>query len=390
MLGKRRVPTRHPRILYAPRGVPTHRQLQLVAASGGRCAFPGCNKFLLAHPLTHDDGNYSQTAHIRAFSPQGPRGAGPRPKDPHELANLILLCPACHKLVDDKPREYPDDVLRAYKDEHERRIYELTAIGPELRTTVLQLKGTIGGQSVDIPAPEVRAAVAPRYAAARVGAVIDLTAIASEGSDFYELARKQIRRDLRSFLQGGIDGREVRHFSVFALAPIPVLACFGRALGDKLSIDLFQRHRDQSWKWKTDGSPVEYALRVVREGSERNAVGLILSLSGQITESSLPATIDGRFWLYEIALKDREPSRDFLRLRDDLARFRRSYQEALGTITRAHDGIRELHVFPAVPAPVAIACGQELLPKVHPELVIYDNVKGTFVRAITINTKEDL
>lgn len=343
------------------------------------------------HPLTHGDGNYSETAHIRAFSPLGPRGAGRRPKDVHDLSNLILLCPTCHKLIDDKPSEYPDEVLRAYKQEHERRIFELTAIGPELRTTVLQLKGTIGGQHVDIPAPEVRAAVAPRYVVAgRNDLLIDLTGLRIESEDFYRHAHKQIRKDLRTYLGGGIDGPGVRHFSVFALAPIPVLACFGRELGDKLSIDLFQRHRDQSWKWKANGVPVEYEFRVVREGSERHAVGLILSLSGAVTQNSLPTEIDGRFWLYEIVLKGRNPGRDFLRLRDDLARFRRTYQEALGTITKNHDGLSELHLFPAVPAPVAIACGQELLPKVHPDLVVYDNVKGTFVRAITINTREDL
>jgi hypothetical protein len=98
----------------------------------------------------------------------------------------------------------------------------------------------------------------------------------------------------------------------------------------------------------------------------------------------------GKSWLYEITLKDQEPRRDFLQLRDDLVRFRQIYREALAKIIRGHDEIKELHVFPAVPAAIAIACGQELLPKAHPDLIVYDNVKGTFCPVITINTRDDL
>jgi hypothetical protein len=177
---------------------------------------------------------------------------------------------------------------------------------------------------------------------------------------------------------------------VFALAPIPVLACLGRELGDKVTVDLYQRHRDQSWKWKEEGTPGEYEFLLRCSGTDRNAVGLILSLSGKVTDGSLPPGMMGRFWLYEITLKGQDPGREFLRLRDDLVRFRRMYQEVLATIIKDHDGLKELRLFPAVPAPIAIACGQELLPKVHPDLVIYDQIKGAFRHAITINTRQDL
>jgi hypothetical protein len=109
-----------------------------------------------------------------------------------------------------------------------------------------------------------------------------------------------------------------------------------------------------------------------------------------VADSSLPSAELNSAWLYEITLKSQEPNREFLRIREDLARFRRAYQEALGTILKTHDGLTELHLFPAAPAPIAVACGQELLPKVHPSIVVYDNVRGKFRRAITINTSEDL
>ena len=374
-----------------PRGVPAQTAIRLAAASAGRCEF--CNNPLFWHPFTQQDGNFAEKAHIYPFSSGGPRGGGKRPAAIHTFENLMFLCAACHKLVDDKKNEalYSIDALRKRKAEHEARIAEITAAGPELRTTVLQVKGVIGGQHVDIPAAQVREAVAPRYVTDQTGYVIDLTGAATESPESFELARREIRRRLSEFLRGGIDGLKARHFSVFALAPIPVLVCLGREIGDKLAVDLYQRHRDnQSWTWKADGDPVEYDVERLQVGTDPTAVALVLSLSGAISRGSLPAAIDGAYSIYEMTLKGREPDREFLRRRDDLTRFQRAYQLALGAILKDHESLRQIHLFPAVPAPVAIACGRELLPKVHPALLVYDNDGGNFRFAIAVNRGEDL
>lgn len=371
------------------RDIPVLVRMRLAAASGGRCEFPGCHAYLFAHHVTLTEGNFAEAAHIVGFKEAGPRGRGLRPNrsEINAFDNLMLLCARCHKLIDDDPGSYSVSLLRSYKTEHERRIHELTEIGPELKTTIIQLRGTIAGQQVDIPAPDVRLAIAPRYAANRTGHVIDLRGISAETPQFFATAQEQIRKDLRTYLSGGIDGPRVQHFSIFALAPIPVLICFGRELGDKVSSELYQRHRDtQDWKWKENGDPVEFEFHQLQQGTDPTCVGLLLSLSGRIPHSSIPNEIDTRFSLYELTLKGQEPSREFLRQRVDLLCFRRVYREALATILNHHDRLRELHLFPAVPAPVAIACGQELLPKVHPDLLVYDYVKETFKHAITINT----
>jgi hypothetical protein len=177
---------------------------------------------------------------------------------------------------------------------------------------------------------------------------------------------------------------------VFALAPNPVLAGLGRELGNKVAVDLFQRHRDQSWRWREDGPTVSYDFRKVREGTEPTCVALQLSLSGRITADSLPTTIDTRFTIYELTLEGQEPGVEFLRRRDDLVAFRKAYRDALANIHAAHGHVDEIHLLPAVPAPVAIACGQEVMPKAHAALAVYDNVKGAFQYALTINTREDI
>src|SRR4029077_18651458 len=54
--------------------------------------------------------------------------------------NLMLLCAPCHKLIDDRPADYPRSVLEAYKRDHERRISHVTGLVPDLRTTVVHLE----------------------------------------------------------------------------------------------------------------------------------------------------------------------------------------------------------------------------------------------------------
>jgi hypothetical protein len=64
-----------------------------------------------------------------------------------------------------------------------------------------------------------------------------------------------------------------------------------------------------------------------------------------------------------------------------------AYQKALRTIGSQHSGVSELHLFPAIPAPVAVLCGIELLPKIDPKLLVYDADKATdgFTLVLTVN-----
>jgi hypothetical protein len=105
----------------------------------------------------------------------------------------------------------------------------------------------------------------------------------------------------------------------------------------------------------------------------------------------LPQTIDATFTVYEITLANLAPGVDFLRQREDLERFRRAYRDFLAILRRDHPGLQAIHVLPAVPAPVAVACGYDLLPKRDPSLLVYDydKAKGGFNLRITINNTQD-
>jgi hypothetical protein len=376
------------------RHIPEATKILLAVHSGGRCEFRGCNRYLFEHPLTLQGGNFSEHAHIVAFSELGPRGMdGTRPDDINSPDNLVLLCATCHKLIDDRPDDYPRVVVEAFKRQHEERVRHVTGLGPDVQTSVVQLKARIAGSAVDIPAPHIYEAVSPRYPVDKRGYVIDLTAYGDETRDeYYKLASQEIQRQVARIYDPGMDVERTRHISLFALAPIPLLTLLGSCLSSMIAVEFYQRHRtgDQPWKWKTDGDPVRYEIRKRRSGTDRAQVALVVSLSGVINEKSLPAEIGKRFSVYEITIADQTPNVDFLRQRRDLEEFRLVYRNFLSAVMKEHPDVKELHLFPALPAPVAIACGHDLLPKVHPALLVYDYDKktGGFMLGLQVNVRD--
>lgn len=169
---------------------------------------------------------------------------------------------------------------------------------------------------------------------------------------------------------------------------MPLLVYLGSRLSNKVSMDFFQRHRDtENWGWKKSGFAVKYKFHKIRGGSDPERVALLLCLSGTGPRENLPAEIDSGYSVYELTLDGMTASPTFLSRREDLENFRIAFQEALAEISKVHGSLKELDLFPAVPAPVAVLCGRETLPKVHPALRVfdYDKAHGGFVYQLTVN-----
>jgi CBASS immunity sensor of nucleotide second messenger signals len=93
----------------------------------------------------------------------------------------------------------------------------------------------------------------------------------------------------------------------------------GSQLSNKVSTDLYQRHRDsESWTWKKSGCPVKYKFQSLQTGSDTNKVALLLCLSGCGPQDNLPAQVDAAYSVYEITLDGMTASPTFLSLREDL------------------------------------------------------------------------
>lgn len=99
-----------------------HTKLRLFAASGGYCQNPGCERYLFL-----DTGSkrihIAEMAHVFAANIEGPRAnAGLSEAERGAFENLLLLCSACHTIVDKAEQDFPDQLLAAWKRDHEARL----------------------------------------------------------------------------------------------------------------------------------------------------------------------------------------------------------------------------------------------------------------------------
>ena len=72
----------------------------LWALAAGHCEL--CGSDVTSTLLSGLRGKYGQVAHIEAYSPGGPRYSEVQTeKECNSIDDLMLLCPACHKLIDE-------------------------------------------------------------------------------------------------------------------------------------------------------------------------------------------------------------------------------------------------------------------------------------------------
>lgn len=96
----------------------------IIAESGGYCAFPDCDRYLLEDGTGIDKQVFvGKIAHIIGHSRTGPRGDLNVPEDQLDLPeNLLVLCGTHHDIVDMQPNHYSVPVLIQMKKDHKLRI----------------------------------------------------------------------------------------------------------------------------------------------------------------------------------------------------------------------------------------------------------------------------
>ncbi|MHB0914596.1 MAG: SAVED domain-containing protein [Thermoleophilia bacterium] len=368
--------------------IPKDVQLKLWVNSAGFCEFLGCNSFLLSDGLTLSEANYSNIAHIISWTETGPRGDSKlSPELGADYSNLMLMCKDHAGLIDNKNyvKDYPVDLLKTWKREHEDKVKLLiTQYGVE-KTNPLVLISKINGQIPEINFDEIKKAVAPRYPNDEKGILIDLTDFDSDNDQSLDTLARIISEKTQKALESGIVTHRPQHLSVFALAPIPLLVHLGVCLGDKITADLYQKQRStQSWEWQEDPNMEDFAFEIIRPKSFQNKVAVVLSLSGKIHNSEIEPLLVGDHSIYEIMIE--KPNRDFLTDRKMLMQFKTIYHRLLAEIRETHGKDCEIHMFPAVPAPIAVTCGQAILPKSDPPIFVYDKKKGGgFEKVLKVN-----
>jgi hypothetical protein len=368
---------------------PPRVQSALWARAGGRCQYRGCNRDLVGDLISgNEDALFGFIAHVVADSPGGPRGDAVRsPQLARSLENLMLLCSIHHKLIDvDDVPGHPEPLLLAMKAEHETRVALLAGIDEGRASHVLRFGASIGANEALVSTRAIFAAMPPDHHPASHQTIdLELTGHAFSDADpaFWAMQQVNLQRNFAARVGGRIERQEIRHLSIFALAPQPLLIELGRLLCDIVPMVVHQRHREPpTWAWQRDFPTVRYKPGQPAQ-RRTGAVALKLGVSATVTDDRIERVLGGGAAIWSLCAE--APHNDIVRCPEDQVAYRRALRALFDAIKARHGDRTPVHVFPALPASLAVETGRVWMPKADPELRIYDQQRDRgFVPALTI------
>lgn len=360
----------------------------LWAVSAGICEFGGCTNRLYSHHVTKENVNLAQRAHIYAFSEGGKRFSRLiTRKKINDIDNLMLLCGACHDLVDSESTGYSAEVLRAMKKEHEDRIERLTSIKPDLQSEVVIYNANISNGAIKVSDFSANEAVTPERYPARIRPINlspDLHLYDNE-ENYWSVMSKHLDQAFAAHESAIKD----KHISVFSVAPQPLLFKLGTLLNRNYDVDVRQSQGDiSSWHWQGDTKSIELQLlETPLQGSACEKAALTIEITARLSDEEVAALFyDCR--TYRIVANTCTPSA--IKNKADIRAVLDIYREALNKIRLECAPNVQIALLPIAPASVSIEAGRQLM-KGDPAITIYDRNFQTkeWIPALSFNKKEE-
>ncbi len=356
--------------------------------AAGRCQFSGCNKKLFRDALTKGEFNHAYIAHIVADVPGGPRGHVTKSdllKD--KLTNLMLLCDKHHRLIDKvKVAEHPVKYLTEMKKEHEDRIEIVASIKQNMHSHIVTYKANIGSHTPEITYETVREFLLPTHYPAMPSA-IDLSLgnspFRDKNASFWKAEVENLEMQFKDQLTPKFRKSEVKHLSVFAFAPMPLLIKLGTLINDIQNAEIHQPVRNpKTWNLNDNSQPNVFSL--TNPIKSIPIVALNISLSATINNDRITSVLGTSCSIYTLTIAS--PFNDFLKSKKHLQDFSIEIRQLLNNIKAKYNAQTPLHIFPAMPIATAIELGRIWMPKADMPLIIYDEntINSGFVKAVEI------
>lgn len=372
------------------KGVSLRVRNAIWARAAGRCMFPGCSQDLTGDLISGlEDRNFGFIAHIVADVPGGPRGDPVRsPALCNDPGNLMLLCGVHHKVIDvDQVSDFPESRLIGIKADHERRIAIATEIDGDRASHILRYAANIGHHESPVAYEQMSIAMLPDRYPATGRQTLDLEILGCTIQDhepaYWAFHRENLGRQFAAKVRERIESREVRHLTVFSLAPQPLLIELGRLLGDIVATDVRQLHREpKGWRWAEDQAPLKFIVHEP-EAVTNGPIALKLAVSAPVDEVRIRDVLGANAEIWSLSIS--EPGNDVVRRPEDLAAFRKAMRGVYRDIKDRHGDAQSISVFPVLPVSLAVEVGRVWMPKADLALKLFDQVRGRgFVEAFTI------
>lgn len=352
----------------------------LCSKAAGMCEFEGCNERLFYDNVTHKDFNHSFAAHIVASDPNGPRGDKYRSALlSDKLENLMLMCAKHHKLIDDHPEEYPEEMLKMMKEKHEKKVEEICKLFHVPETTLIFFTSAIKGKhEVVINKTNAKKATLPNK---KPDSEYGIDILVSDHNDYcskeyWNNCCEKLKEQYYRFLYNPFFQHNKGDFSLFTIAPMPLIIKLGELIGDKVSCDVYQKTRiPDTWEWQADTKTNEFNIKIEKQDLSDNNVALVISLTNDIQYDRVNSVCDYKN-IYKI--KAERNSVDCIRSIEDLSAFWHTYQMVMEEILNTHGKECVIHLFPSMPVSASFEVGRRYMKGVYPKIIIYDDNEGFF------------
>lgn len=391
MIRKSKMPKAPKSVYEIKRHIPPAIERELWARAAGRCQFNGCNKIIYKSSVTQERVNLAEKAHIYSFSPKGPRGMCPyksNRKELNSISNLLLVCHGCHETIDqDKAGlRYSAELLMGWKSEHEKRVKIVTGIAPDKKSHVVLYGAKIGDEKSPLRYSETAVAMFPnRYPADENPIHLSMDCEHEDRRpDYWKIESKNLRTKFDKNIVPRIEENNPAHFSLFALAPQPLLIYLGALFTDKRFVDVYQLHREpKTWEWQPRPTGLKYIVK--RPVDFKRPPVLMISLSDRISKDRIRAVLGNKISVWELTIND--PHNDFLKSKTQLSIFRETVRKLMVSIKEKHGHAKALSIFPAMPVSCAVELGRVRMPKAEMPWIIYDqnNKAGKFLKSLEIS-----
>lgn len=359
----------------------------LCSKAAGMCEFEGCNKRLFYDNVTLSQFNNAFVAHIVASSAKGPRGDKEKsPMLSDKLDNLMLMCADHHKLIDipsTGPRDYPVERLKEMKRNHEEKIENLCKLFYVPKTEIVLFSSPIKGVTSVVVDYELAAkAVLPEKQPDNAyGLKINIeSSFNYHTAEYWKDCEKKIKTSFDAIIYGSYIQYNKANFSVFPIAPIPLIIKFGELIGDKISCDVFQKTRvPDTWEWQASKCTNRFMLEKKETECKSVKIAMIISITDDVDINRI--SVSDYAAVYKI--KSENLGVDAIKSKEDLSAFWHLYQEVCGEILNTYGKECSIHLFPAIPVSVAFEIGRRYMPHTYPKITIFDEDEG-FFETITI------
>lgn len=361
--------------------------------SAGRCQFNGCNRPLYQSPITLEQVNISEAAHIYSFSKDGPRGWGPfvtNKEALNDVDNLMLMCHDCHKTIDqDKVgKKYSAELLLKWKKEHEYRVWTVAGISPLNKSHVTFYGANIGEQTSPLQYKAAVSAMFPhKYPISSEAIELSMSSsLRDKDGEFWAAESKHLEQIFEQQIVPKLRAEDCTHFSLFSLAPMPLLIKLGCLFTDKVDVETYQPIREpKTWRWQSQPDNFDFEVRLPEQVNGTPV--LLLSLSSQIDHARVHGVLGHDVDIWEVTTPTGFQHNDFIRSPEQLAQFRTTLRILIERISASYGLATPLNIFPAMPVSCSVELGRIRMPKASMPWLIFDQNYSTnaFEPTITIH-----